>query len=144
LLVDSSKTIREMVELLCSRHPQAGYERRDLYTHRSRLTGVNNVKKILISVTFVYLFSITRTSVPVKSPVDHLAYSSILSRILFKYLCVRNLIPSEYGSLSRSLFNLRTSHLMESFVSWFLGIKKDPLRYVGVFEVLLSFTKHQE
>jgi len=29
-----------MVELLCSRHPQAGYERRALYTHRSRLTGV--------------------------------------------------------------------------------------------------------
>ena len=35
-----SKTIREMVELLCSRHPQAGYERRNLYTHRSRLAGV--------------------------------------------------------------------------------------------------------
>jgi hypothetical protein len=47
-----------MVELLCSRHPQAGYERRNLYTHRSRLTGVSNVKKYENFVTFVYLFII--------------------------------------------------------------------------------------
>jgi len=55
-----------MVELLCSRHPQAGYERRSYTPHRSRLMGVDNVTGPLRFVTFVYLFIIALGSVPVK------------------------------------------------------------------------------
>jgi hypothetical protein len=54
-----SKTIREMVELLCSRHPQAGYERRNLYSLEVSVYGeFNNVTNYEKLVTFVYLFII--------------------------------------------------------------------------------------
>ena len=48
-----------MVEVLCSPHPQRGYERRNLYTLEVSVYGVfNNVKIYEKSVTFVYLFII--------------------------------------------------------------------------------------
>ena len=56
-----------MVVILCSPHPQRGYERRNLYTLEVSVYGVfDNVKKYEYFVTFVYLFIIALSSVPVK------------------------------------------------------------------------------
>jgi hypothetical protein len=51
-----------MVVILFPRHPQAGYERRNLYTLEVSVYGVcNNVKNYEEFVTFVYLFIILRS-----------------------------------------------------------------------------------
>jgi hypothetical protein len=56
-----------MVELLCSPHPQRGYERRHLYSLEVSVYGeFNSVTECLSFVTFVYLFIIARPHRPVK------------------------------------------------------------------------------
>jgi hypothetical protein len=55
-----------MVVILCSPHPQRGYERRFYTPHRSRLVGVTNIKDLLRSLTFdVFILTYPHTGVKV-------------------------------------------------------------------------------